>query len=345
MRPEFGGSASSPGGVNAVHGVSPVLVAMYGEVDGGRSHVLADGSPSVAQVSFASEGADFDPDLDRDGAFLVFASTQHRATADIYRKSVTGTTVTQLTDDPANDMMPSISPDGSRIAFASDRSGNWDIYVMPAAGGRPIQVSSDPDQELHPTWSPDGKMLAYCKHSAQSDLWELWVTEVENPSVRHFIAYGLFPQWSPDPAKSRILFQRARERGSRLYGIWTIDYVGGEGLNPTEIVSASNAATMHPSWSPDGRRIAFTVVIEPDANGGEWPARSEIWTVNLDGSGRTPVVEGQCRNVQPYWGADGRVYFVSNRSGVENIWAALPLSGVAQPAGYAEASTDGADAN
>ena len=79
---------------------------------------------NTRQVTFASEGADFDPCLTPDGAKLVFASTQHRPTPDIYIKNVDGRVVTQLTDDAASDATPSVSPDGTRIAVASDRSGN-----------------------------------------------------------------------------------------------------------------------------------------------------------------------------------------------------------------------------
>lgn len=349
----FGGTGTGPygaahmtvssNGFGSSTSISPVLLALYGEVDGGMTGLRPDGVTAVSQVSFATEGADFDPEIDRDGRFIVYASTQHRATADIYRKSIDGRTVIQLTDDPADDTMPALSPDGTQIAFASSRSGNWDIYVMPVDGGRPIQVTSDSSLECHPTWSPDGKHIAFSRWSPQSELWELWVTRLDQPGVSKFVTYGLFPQWSPDPARSRILFQRPRERGSRLYGIWTIDYVNGEAVHPTEIVAASNAATMHPCWSPDGRRIAFTVVVNPDRRGGDWPERSEIWCVNVDGGERVPVVEGSFRNVQPCWGPDGRIYFVSNRNGVENIWAVAPLSGGTDTSAYA--SVDPAPAN
>jgi len=49
---------------------------------------------------------------------------------------------------------PRLSPDGSKIAFTSNRAGSWDIFVMPIAGGRPLQITADPAHEVHPSWSP-----------------------------------------------------------------------------------------------------------------------------------------------------------------------------------------------
>lgn len=123
---------------------------------------------NIAQITFASDGADFDPSVDSTGTFLAFATTQHRPTADIYIKQIGGTAITQLTDDPANDVMPDFSPDGKRIAFASDRSGNWDIYIMAVNGGPPIQMTSGNTQDIHPSFSPDGRQLVFCSYAAQS---------------------------------------------------------------------------------------------------------------------------------------------------------------------------------
>jgi dipeptidyl aminopeptidase/acylaminoacyl peptidase len=299
------------------------LIGLYGELISGSPDASGqlDGGNNIAQVSFATEGACFDPAIDHTGTLLAFASTMHRPTSDIYLKSTAGKTITQLTTDPADDVMPCFSPDGTRVAFASNRSGNWDVYVMPVDGGGVVQVTSDLDNELHPTWSPDGRMLAYCRYGTLSGRWEIWVTEVVNPGVRHFLEYGLFPEWCPDGARGRILFQRARQRGSRYHAIWTIDFHQGEALHPTEIVSASNAAVINPSWSPNGRRIVFVTVVEPDAGPGARPERSDLWVVNADGAGRTSLTNGQFSNYQPVWASDGAVYFVSNRSGIDNIWA------------------------
>jgi Tol biopolymer transport system component len=297
-------------------------VGLFGERISGpaASGGSYDGGINLAPVSFATEGTCFDPDVDRSGRWLVFASTTHAPTADIYLKSTSGRTLTQITKNPADDVMPTFSPDGRGIAFASNRGGNWDIFITSVDGGLPTQVTSDTDHEVHPSWSPDGRRVAFSKYGAQSGRWEIWVVDLERPGVSRFLEYGLFPKWSPDIARGKILFQRARQRGSRYHSIWTIDYVNGEAMHPTEIISAANAALINPAWSPDGRRIVFTSVLEPEP--GTPPQQAQIWMVNLDGTGRTNLIGGRFANTQPVWSGDGNVYFVSNRSGVDNIWAA-----------------------
>ncbi|MHC4416836.1 MAG: TolB-like translocation protein, partial [Planctomycetota bacterium] len=96
---------SEPSNPGTAHKVNSGLVGLYGELQservttGGRY----DGSSNVAQITFATEGACSDPDVDRAGERMVFASTQHSATSDIYMKSTHGRTLTQLTTDPADD--------------------------------------------------------------------------------------------------------------------------------------------------------------------------------------------------------------------------------------------------
>jgi len=317
---------------------------LFGEVDGvGGLNTQFGASENVLQVTYASEGRDFDPTLDRTGQYLAFASTQHSRSADIYIKPVQGQTVTQLTNDPADDIMPKFSPDNSQIVFCSKRSGNWDIYVMDVSGGPTVQITSSTAHEIHPSWSPDGKYLVYCRLSEQSGRWEMWTTEVEDMSVRNFIGYGLFPEWSPDPADPKIAYQKARERGSRLFGIWTIDFDNGEGRRPTEIVSAANAAAIGPAWSADGKMLAFATVLNPDQFEGKTPSWSDVWVVNVDGSNKVNVTNGEYANLQPTWGPGGQVYFVSNRSGIDNVWVVEPGDAieVAQgPHSYRDSSGD-----
>lgn len=284
---------------------------------------------AMLQHTFSREGADFDCLLDAQGHRFVFASTRHSEFPDLYIKSVHGKAVVQLTSDPSSDVQPAFSPDGKRVAFASDRTGNWDIWIIDIDGQLPIQVTHSPMDEIHPSWSPDGTRLVCSARKAGSGQWELWVAPAVENTTSTFIGYGVFPEWSP--LDDMILFQRARRRGSRWYSIWTLELVGGEPRYPTEIASSADYAMISPSWSRDGRRIAFTTVgtmpsIDP-AYGAAFDV-SDIWTIGVDGSGRARLTDGHSTNFSPTWAPDGRVFFTSSRSGHENVWSVLPPSGM-----------------
>ncbi len=299
------------------------VLNLYGEIPGGPEGMPNDALDNLRQVTFTPEGADFDADISPDGSFVVFASTQHRPTADLYYKPVDSRTVTQVTSDPANDTMPAISPDGKRVAFCSNRSGSWDIYVKNLDGGQAVQITDNPAQELHPSWSPDGEQLVFSALGEQTSQWEMVVVDVSNPAKRRFIGYGLFPEFSPTGDK--IVYQRARFRGTRWFSVWTIDYRNGEGVRPTEIAASANAAVITPTWSPDGQKLAFATVVSPTSDDTNTrPRKADLWIVDIDGTDRVRLTTDNFVNLQPTWGPDGRVFFVSNRSGTDNIWAVRP---------------------
>lgn len=282
-----------------------------------------DGLESLQRITTGSVGGDFDPAVSRDGSFLVFASTQHRATADLYMQRVGSSAVTQLTSDAGNDVMPSVSPDGQKVAFASDRNGAWNIYVMSARGGRAVQLTSERTADLHPTWSPDGSRLAFCRLGSRSGQWELWVLEVARPQTPEFIGYGLLPAWCPVPGTGdngadRIAFQRGRERGDRAFSLWTIDYKPGDASSPTQVVAATDRAAINPAWSPDGQFIAYiSSPLDPAQQ-----HQSDLWIATADGSSNVNVTSGRYATLSPAWGARNRLFFVSDRAGGEAVWSA-----------------------
>lgn len=281
---------------------------------------------SVSRVTFAAEGADFDPCISSDGSTLVYASTQHRSTSDIYSKQIGSRVVTRLTSDAADDVAPALSPDGTRIAFASNRSGNWDIYVMPVTGGQAVQVTDDPADDLSPSWSPDGAQLVFSRFGETTGRWEMWVSPFAGKTAPQFIGFGMFPRWSPvagtgAAGADRILFQVGRERGSRSFAVWTLDYVDGRAVNLTEIVSSPASACINPCWSPDGQRIVYAEVPVSAASTQTRPAIGDLWMISLDGTSRVKLTSGPVANLSPCWAASNNLYFVSARQGKENIWS------------------------
>lgn len=285
------------------------------------------------QHTYVDEGFDADVAVSPDGEWLAFASTRHSPHSDIYLQRVNGLAVTKISADAADDAFPTFSPDGRRIAFCSNRSGSWDIFVMDADGKNVSAVTQGVTNELHPSFSPDGRRLVYCSIGGRSGQWELWVADLQS-GERTMIGFGLFPDWSPRRDADVIAFQRARQRGSRWFSLWTLDLIGGEPLNVTEVAVSPNAALVAPAWAPDGHRLTFATVVDPDSPK-SIAGTQDIWTVNADGSGRQRLTDGKGVYATPVWGMDGRIYFVSDRGGKESIWSTQ-----ADGKNYSEAAVD-----
>jgi TolB protein len=300
----------------------PGPVNALGELAGAPpARVLATGNAAFEQLTAADDGYDADVALDPTGPWLVFASTRHSERADIYLQRLGGTAVVQLTADGADDVQPVFSPDGRRIAFASNRAGQWDIYLMDRDGRNVQPVTAGPGQKMHPSFSPDGTRLVYCCLSAREAQWELWVADLSTGQKR-VIGPGLFPAWAPRKDVDRIAFQRARQRGSQWFGIWTLDLIDGEPRNVTEVASAANAALVCPAWNQDGTRLAFSIIV-PGATPQSGRSGHDIWVCNADGSARQRVTDGSSIFATPTWGPAGRLYFISDRGGREAVWSIL----------------------
>jgi TolB protein len=325
---------------------------LWGQLAGGSPAQWrgVDAARNVNQVSQAGEGADFDPAVNPDDGTIVFASTRHRRTADLYRKHPDGHALTQLTSDPANDLMPTVSPDGQHIAFASDRSGNWDLYLMNASGGgKVVRLTDSSAHDLHPSFSPDGQRLVYSSYSQRVGQWQLVVRRLDSPGSRQILGEGLFPTWAPD--SDRILYQRARQRGTRWFSLWQVRYNDGQAGAPTELASSHKAALINPSWGPKGERIVFCTVSQPTADAQGRPREADLWMMAADGGHHTRLTGGRFANLQPVWSETGTIFFVSNRSKQrrDSLWSLQPRgpmqaqgTGGSDPA-EAEASGESAD--
>lgn len=297
-------------------------INIFGEFNGqSRGPVKTVAEANFQQHTFLDEGYDADVSLDPTGRQMLFASTRHSEHTDIYTQRVDGNAITQLTSDSADDANPVFSPDGQTIAFSSTRAGNWDIYTMNQDGRNVVQITNGPLQDLHPSFSPDGRKLAYCSAGGRSGQWELWTVNLQTLE-RTMIGFGLFPSWSPDKNVDRIAFQRARQRGGRWFSLWTLDLVGGEARRVTEVAVSTNAAIVSPSWSPDGQRLAFATVTEPTRYvDGKPLGQQDVWIASVDGTNRQRLTDGSGMNLTPFWAANDRVFFVSDRSGAESIWS------------------------
>jgi eukaryotic-like serine/threonine-protein kinase len=210
---------------------------------------------------------------------------------------------TQVTFSSGLDGFPSLSPDGKSVAYSSDQNGNFEIYVKQLSpGGGELQLTNDGQLNLHPSWSPDGQRIAY--HSKRRG--GIWVVPALGGATRQITEFGARPAWSPDG--SLIAFQSGSlgeiftSRTISPSAIWIVPAQGG---TPKQISQPGNPSGGHasPSWSPDGKRIAFEV--------------SDFifvtsWSVAVDGASPKKITNGG----DPTYSSDGKfIYFTTGHSG------------------------------
>jgi Tol biopolymer transport system component len=213
--------------------------------------------------------------------------------------------VTRLTTNAASDFDATWSPDGTQIAFRSQRDGNDEIYVMNADGTCQRDLTNDSVGDWSPAWSPDGKRIAFARFFDDNQFTDLAVINVDGSGLQRLTTgSGEYPSWSPDG--TRIAFATARDGN---YEIYVMD---ADGTHETRLTN-NPAYDMSPSWSPDGTHIAFDTQRDdfPPSEVGIGP-EFEIHVMNLDGSGDTRLTNNTQEDRFPDWGSNDRLVFTQN---------------------------------
>jgi TolB protein len=230
---------------------------------------------------------------------LVFQSNRIGGSK-LFVARLDGSELRQLTSGPGEDVTPIWSPDGTQIVFASNRGGNEDVWMIQADGTGLRNLTNHAAGDSHPSWSPDGRLIVFCSTRGDGENDDIYTINVEGSDLRRITDNGLhwdtFPSFSPDGRK--ILFRRLlRQRTSE--GTLANSEIMVMNADGSDVVNLSRHPWFDgwPSWSPDGRRIAFSSN-RSDAY--------QIYVMNADGSGLVRVVDSPYTDVRPQWLPDGR---------------------------------------
>ena len=150
--------------------------------DGGNPQNLTNNRHDDRYPSWSPDGERIVFSSARDGHFTNDLGITH----EIYVMDADGGNQQRLIENRQNDWSPVWSPDGERIAFASDRRGdfeNFDIYVMDADGGNPRNLTNNHRDDWSPVWSPDGERIAFS--SNRDGDFDIYVMDADGGNPRN----------------------------------------------------------------------------------------------------------------------------------------------------------------
>ena len=235
---------------------------------------------------------------------------------------------TQLTNILAMERHPRWSPDGQKIAFISQVSGNDSFWLIPSEGRKPIPVTlnvpnaNEQRYVTRPTWLPDGKAILFGGFFGRDV--GIWIVPAEGgvPQKLKFDEFEAATQVcdvSPDGAyiafdysASETVPEKGKEiKGSRAFGsdIYVIPFKGGTPKRITNI-EKEGLGFRYPRWSPDGKKIVFNSLDWLEYNEGR--DSEEIYVCSFPEGEPKPITKKMKANlVHLCWSPDGKTIFFS----------------------------------
>jgi TolB protein len=243
----------------------------------------------------------------------IYFTSNRTGNDEIWVMDFDGNNQKQLTNLKSLSIMPSVSPDGSRVAFTSWAKGTPRIMIVNTENGRLLPFYNQ-EASLNATasFTPDGKQLFYA--SSAAGLAQIFAAGINGQDFRR-ISHRSDIEMEPkiDPKNPNILLFVSGSSGSEQ--IYSMDANGG---NVQRVTNGEGEAS-NPSWNPDGQHIAFSWT--RGYAKGDW----NVFVMDISQPSQyAQLTHSEGKNENPVWGPDGRhIVFASTRGGRSQIYTML----------------------
>jgi len=268
--------------------------------------------------------------------------------------------LTQITFNEAKDHSPSISNNGRKLLFVSDRSGNYDIYLKDNIMSRAsIKKTSHQGEDINPCFSPDDSK--FCFASNRNGNFDVFIMNVERGFAKTQITVSdndeILPSWSP---KGNVIAFTQYSNYDEDWYIWTKNIQTGQltqicrgynpvfspdgksiyylkfgekyselwrveldGENDTQLIAADKWGVGNFTLSPNGSRAIYST-IKGFEDKKEMSAQiidgMDLWVLDISSGNLAQFTTHKGSDFNPNWSKTGQIYFTSDRLGKINIW-------------------------
>jgi len=177
---------------------------------------------------------------------------------------------------------PAWSPDGQWLVFAMSASGGTNLFLLPKTGGTPKALTTGPAISVSPSFSPNGRQIVF--NSDRGGTPQIYVIDVDGSNLRRLTfqgSYNASPRWSPRGEKIVFMCQVAG---------YQVCLINPDGSGLQQLTTAGR--NEEPTWSPDGRHIAFTSTRT---------GQRDVFVMHADGSEQKRLTNNGRENYLPDW--------------------------------------------